>query len=52
MKSFEAGAWNYVFLGCEGAPESHCGSTGGGPNSVVAATPLIAEKPYIVMEGN
>jgi hypothetical protein len=52
MQKFEAGSWNYVFLGCEGAPASHCGREGLSPNSTVASTPLIAEKPYIVMEGN
>jgi len=39
--------WNIVFLGCQGAPASHCTDQGGGPYSTVASTPIIAEKPYI-----
>jgi len=29
MKNFTPGAWNFVFVGCEGAPASHCGRDGG-----------------------
>lgn len=42
------GAWNMVFLGCNGAPNSHCGS--GNPYTTVPNTPIIAEKPYIVID--
>ena len=52
MKKFEAGVWNYVLLGCEGAPASHCGPGGQGPMSTIKSTPIIAEKPYIVQEGS
>lgn len=36
-----------VFSGCTNAPNSHCSHNGGGPFTTIAATPLIAEKPYI-----
>jgi hypothetical protein len=52
MGSFERGAWNFVFTGCEGAPASHCGTSGGVPATTIDNTPIIAEKPYIVMEGD
>jgi len=64
------GVWSQVFVGCNGAPSSHCSNcTGegtppcgclnctdpscvatctGNPYTTVAATPIIAEKPYIV----
>jgi hypothetical protein len=46
------GVWNMVFVGCQGAPATHCGHDGGAtPSSNIAATPLIAEKPYITFEG-
>lgn len=62
------GVWNQVFVGCIGAPDSHCSNCvngvppcgclncteptctatcTGNPYTTVAATPLIAEKPYI-----
>jgi hypothetical protein len=36
-----------VFSGCHNAPATHCGNQGGLPYTTIAATPLIAEKPYI-----
>lgn len=44
--SWSHGNWNMVFVGCKNAPSSHCGH----PNAytTVDATPLIAEKPYIM----
>jgi len=40
------GNWNMVFVGCKNAPSSHCGHPN--PYTTVDATPLIAEKPYIM----
>lgn len=66
------GVWNQVFVGCNGAPASHCSNCPNGeippcactnctdsgctvtcvgnPYTTVAATPLIAEKPYITSD--
>lgn len=62
------GVWSQVFVGCNGAPDSHCSNCPSGtppcgclnctdptciatcvgnPYTTVAATPIIAEKPYI-----
>lgn len=49
MGRFEKGGWNFVFVGCEGAPDSHCG-TDGIPATTIDQTPIIAEKPYIVLD--
>jgi len=39
-----------VFVGNSGGiPNNHCGDTGGQPITVVAQTPVIAEKPYITI---
>lgn len=43
----QQGVWNMVFLGCVGAPPSHCGLKF--PFTTVDTTPVIAEKPYIVL---
>jgi hypothetical protein len=48
MKSWPHGNWNMVFVGCENAPSSHCGKPN--PYTTVDATPLIAEKPYIMFD--
>jgi len=50
MGNFEKGAWNFVFVGCEGAPETNCGANGGTPSTNIPETPIIAEKPYITIE--
>jgi len=47
MGSWSHGNWNMVFLGCENAPSSSCGEPN--PYTTVDATPLIAEKPYIML---
>ena len=53
MEKWETGVWNMVFVGSKGAPQSHCGNQGGaGPYTTVDATPIIAEKAYIVADGN
>jgi len=52
MKSYDGGVWNVVFVGSPGAPKSHCGNVGGLPYSTINSTPVIAEKPFIVMIGD
>ena len=51
--TFAGGVWNMVFVGNTGSfPPDHCG--GGDhqvPSSVAAAAPVIAEKPYISIDG-
>ena len=50
MGNFVKGGWNFVFLGCEGAPQTNCGQGGTGiPATSVDETPIIAEKPYITI---
>ena len=47
------GIWNFVFLGCIGAPSSSCGKfTPLTPYTNVSHTPIIAEKPYMVINEN
>jgi hypothetical protein len=41
--------WNMVFVGVAGAPS---GSWPSSPYSVVTATPIIREKPYLSLDGN
>ena len=54
MGDFHRGAWNFVFVGCEGAvPGSHCGTYGGQvPATTIEQTPIIAEKPYITIDND
>ena len=52
MKYYNGGNWNVVFVGSPGAPRSHCGRSGGHPYSTIDQAPIIAEKPYIIMEGD
>ena len=52
MGRFRKGAWNFGFLGCEGAPRTHCGTHGGDPATTIDKTPLIAEKPYITIDSS
>ena len=54
MGEFRKGGWNFVFVGCEGGvPDSHCGTSGGAvPATTIDETPIIAEKPYIVIDEN
>jgi hypothetical protein len=51
MGEWSGGVWNMVFVGSTGAPESHCSNSGSPPATTVEETPLIAEKAYIVSEG-
>ena len=52
MGAFVKGGWNFVFVGCEGAPASHCGNSGGVPASTIDQTPIMAEKPYITIDAS
>ena len=53
MAKFVKGSWNFVFLGCEGAPDTHCGTSNGGiPATTIDETPIIAEKPYITIDSS
>ena len=54
MEKFEKGGWNFVFVGCENAPESNCGNSEGSgiPATSVPQTPIMAEKPYITIDEN
>jgi len=44
--------WNFLFVGCQNAPPSHCNNSGATPATNIAATPTIAEKPYITYDGS
>jgi len=53
--TFADGDFNFVFVGSPGAPDSHCGNSDGikgKPYSTIESTPVIAEKPYIVLKGD
>jgi hypothetical protein len=50
MDSFQGNTWNYVFVGCNGAPDSHCSNTGGSPDTTIESSHMIAEKPYIISD--
>lgn len=52
IEKWETGVWNMVFVGSTGVPESHCSNEDGGPYTTVDATPLIAEKAYLVADGD
>lgn len=47
--SQKVGGWNFVFVGNEGAPESHCSNDYGTHYTTSPLTPRIAEKPYIAL---
>ena len=51
MSGADGGAFNFVYLGCEGAPGSYCR----GDHKVtsnIQKTPIIAEKPFISFNNN
>lgn len=50
MQQWKTGVWNIVFVGCTGAPASHCSHTGGSPYTTVQTSPLVVEQPYIIQE--
>ena len=47
----EGGVWNMVWMGSPNAPGWHCTNSGGLPITNINSTPVIAEKPYFVMDG-
>lgn len=50
MSQWETGNWNMVFVGNQNSPASHCGKEQGKiPASTIDETPIITEKPYIVL---
>jgi len=53
MGSWVGGNWNMVFAGNSGGlPSPHCSNSGGAPITSVDQTPVIAEKPYIVISSS
>ena len=47
-KAWQKGAWNFVFVGCPGAPHSSPGEAVAPVYSNVSATQVVAEKPFVV----
>jgi len=40
-----------VWVGCTGAPDSHCGNYNGEtPTTTLDQSPVVLEKPYIILE--
>ena len=53
VSAWAGGVWNMVFSGVTGAPPSHCGiAKDQGPYTTVEKTPLVAEKPFIAVDGS
>ena len=50
MNHWEDGAWNMVFVGCNNAPAPHFGQLNGPNYTTIESAPVIAEKPYIILE--
>lgn len=51
--TWNGGNWNMVFLGNSGdQPTSHCSNANGWPITSTSNTPVIAEKPYLVMNSD
>jgi len=50
--AWTGGVWNMVFVGNDANPNPHCSDNGGSPYTVIQETPVIAEKPYITIDGN
>ena len=46
--NWQGGSWNMVFVGDEGAPG---GTWPGSPITVIDTTPVVREKPYLVIDG-
>eukprot|EP01084_Bolivina_argentea_P275066 468997_1 len=46
MSSYNGGNWNMVFVGVKNAPNTHCNHI---QYTTTGLTPIIAEKPYIVI---
>jgi hypothetical protein len=52
MSGFPQGVWNMVFSGSKGAPADHCSLEGKNPYTNVASSPMVVEKPYLVLDGD
>lgn len=52
MGTWVGGVWNVVVTGVTGAPPSHCSNTGGTPVVNIPQTNVVAEKPYITIDGS
>lgn len=52
-EKYQGGAWNFVLVGCPGAPDSEVvtAETRGPVFTAISDTKVIAEKPFIVKEG-
>ncbi len=48
LGTVNAGGWSFLFQGCDNPPTANWP---GGSISVVAKTPLVREKPYVIFEG-
>ena len=51
---WQGGSWNMVFVGMNGTniPQNHCGNQDMLPITSIKTTPLISEKPYIIIDTN
>ena len=53
MGGWSGGNWNMVFVGSSGdLPPPHCGNAAAWPITSVPSTPVIAEKPFISVNGS
>jgi hypothetical protein len=53
MGVWNGGNWNMVFVGSTGSlPATHCSNSGGWPITTISSTPVIAEKPYIMINSD
>jgi len=52
MSGFRQGCLNMVFSGSKGSPADHCSVEGNNPYTNVASSPMVVEKPYLVLEGD
>jgi len=53
MDKWSGAVWNMVFVGNNGGvPKNHCSDSNGQPMTVIEKTPVIAEKPYIIVDDN
>lgn len=50
--TWNGGNWNMVFVGNNGQPGTHCSNSNGWPITSVSTTPVVAEKPYLIMNSN
>lgn len=43
------GAWSFVHVGDPNSPDAHCSNVDGTPSTPIDSTPVVREKPYIIM---